>query len=344
MVKFTQTQEYVMRSKDIKLSSDLHETTKQGDIEFPIQYYMDDFSSLSNNVVPLHWHQQLEFFMVFEGKMEVQVLQDKIDLTEKQAILINPNILHGYRQGRNCSRALCPNIVFSSDLLGGRIESINSKYIAPIIMNRKLPCIIFRGKEEWERDILSLLDRLFSVLQKYGSFNEISRWSMLPFSAGQISTASYEMAVQDILNQIWQHIYAHREEIPMSDAGHNDIASSVRIQRMITFIEKNYQEHITLEEIASSADIGRSEAARCFQKYMEISPVGYLISYRIRQAQKYLRETVLTVEEISEMCGFSSPGYFTRVFKNAVSATPSQYRHSAGAGQTVWVNNADSGE
>lgn len=332
-----------MPFSNIELSSDLHETTRQGDADFPIQYYMDDFSRLSGHAIPLHWHQQLEFFLVFQGEMEVQVLQDKIHLTEGQAILINPNILHGYRQSPD-GRALCPNIVFSPILLGGKVEAINSKYIVPLTMNQNLPCVVFHGKEEWQKNLLILLDRLFSVLQRYGSCNEISRWPMLPFSASQITTDSYEMTVQDLLNQIWQSIYAHRGELPLAAASHNDLASSVRIQRMITFIEQNYQDHITLEEIASSADIGRSEAARCFQKYLDISPVGYLISYRIRQAQTYLRETVLTIEEISEKCGFSSPGYFTRVFKNAVSATPSQYRHSVHAGQNSWVNSADSGE
>ncbi len=319
-----------MSLNNIELSPDLHEMTRQGDMDFPIQYYMDDFSRLSGLSIPLHWHQQLEFFMVFQGEIEVQVLQDKIRLTEGQAILINPNILHGYRQGP-CGRALCPNVVFSPELLGGKIESINSKYIVPLTMNKNLPCMVFRGEEEWQKNILILLDRLFSVLQKYGSCNEISRWPILPFSANQISSVSYEMTVQDILNQIWQCIYAHREEIPLAAASHNDLASSVRIQRMITFIEKNYQKHITLEEIASSADVGRSEAARCFQKYMDMSPVGYLISYRIRQAQTFLRETVLTIEEISERCGFSSPGYFTRVFKSIVSVTPSQYRNPVNA-------------
>ena len=315
-----------MLEKNIKLSNDLHEMTKQGSSEFPIQYYMDDFSRMSENAVPLHWHQQLELFMVFEGEMEVQVLQEKIILEKGQAILVNPNILHGYRQSHSGIRSLCPNIVFSSDLISGRIEAVSTKYIQPLTMNIDLPCIIIHGENEWQKEILLYLDRLFSLLQKYCQPNEISHWPMLPFANKEISSPCYEMAVQNVLNRIWQIIFAHREEIPQTISGSHDLTSLVRMQKMLSFIEKHYQEHLTLEDIAASADIGRSEAARCFNKYMDASPVEYLISHRIREAQEYLRRTVLTIEEISEKCGFSSAGYFTRVFKNATAQTPSEYR------------------
>ena len=59
---------------------------------------------------------------------------------------------------------------------------------------------------------------------------------------------------------------------------------------------------------------------------ISLSPVSYLSDYRVRMAAKLLRTTGKTVIEVSEACGFSSPGYFGRVFKETLSTTPKAYQ------------------
>ena len=81
---------------------------------------------------------------------------------------------------------------------------------------------------------------------------------------------------------------------------------------MIQYIQKHFSEMITLEDLAASANISRSEAGRCFQKYYADTPMSYLIRYRLQQAQKFLLTSTLSVKEISCQCGFSDSSYFVK--------------------------------
>ena len=95
---------------------------------------------------------------------------------------------------------------------------------------------------------------------------------------------------------------------------------------MLSYIYGHYRENITLEDIAKAADINRSEAGRCFKRYMSCSPMDALIQYRLQVAHRLLNETTLTLEEISDSCGFHSTKYFSRRFRKEYGCPPSQYR------------------
>ena len=91
-------------------------------------------------------------------------------------------------------------------------------------------------------------------------------------------------------------------------------------------IFKSTSEMISLEDLAASANISRSEAGRCFQKYYADTPMSYLIRYRLQQAQRLLLTSTLSVKEISCKCGFSDSSYFVKVFRKHMKQTPSEYR------------------
>ena len=97
---------------------------------------------------------------------------------------------------------------------------------------------------------------------------------------------------------------------------------------MLTYIYENYAQTVTLEDIAASAHISRSEAGRCFKTYMGCSPVEALIRYRLQTARRLLSEKSLTLQEISAACGFNSANYFGRAFKKAYGYTPAQDREN----------------
>lgn len=84
--------------------------------------------------------------------------------------------------------------------------------------------------------------------------------------------------------------------------------------------------NITLEDIALSANISKSEALRCFKNYLNRSPIDYLINYRIHKACHLLLDTNLNISDICLECGFSSASYFNRVFKKNFKLSPREYR------------------
>ena len=63
-----------------------------------------------------------------------------------------------------------------------------------------------------------------------------------------------------------------------------------------------------------------------FKQYLNMSPIDYLNSFRLEKGMELLRQTDLSITEISSACGFSSPSYFAERFLMAKGCTPTQYR------------------
>ena len=136
----------------------------------------------------------------------------------------------------------------------------------------------------------------------------------------------YEMAVQRELNRIFELIFSNFESLPKFEATRININAQIRLQKMLSYIYKHYSEIVTLEDIAGAANISCSEAGRCFNAYMGCSPVNALIQYRLQIACRMLGDETLTLQEISDCCGFHSVNYFSRQFKQVYGYTPGRIR------------------
>ena len=95
---------------------------------------------------------------------------------------------------------------------------------------------------------------------------------------------------------------------------------------MTEYIQKHYNEKLTLEDIAASANISKTEALRCFSESTHTTPVGYLISYRLKCAEHLLRSTSVSVTDIALSTGFADCGYFCKTFKKKYKSSPLKYR------------------
>ena len=95
---------------------------------------------------------------------------------------------------------------------------------------------------------------------------------------------------------------------------------------MLQFIHLNYSRSISLDDIAEQAMVSKSTALNLFRKYLHITPVNYLINYRLKQAGQLLSKTEKKVSLISSETGFHNVDYFCRLFKKRYQLTPTKYR------------------
>ena len=99
----------------------------------------------------------------------------------------------------------------------------------------------------------------------------------------------------------------------------------------MAFIHENYARKISLEDIAASVYVSKNTALQIFREHIRLSPVAYLIGYRLERAAKLLTGG-MAVSRIAEKCGFESGTYFSRKFKEMYGCSPSEYRaRTAGA-------------
>lgn len=95
---------------------------------------------------------------------------------------------------------------------------------------------------------------------------------------------------------------------------------------MISFIYKNYNSKITLDEIAGSGNICRSKCCRIFSKYLMQSPIDFLNTYRLEMSRNMLSSTDKSITEIALSCGFNHLSYFSEMFQRQFKCTPSEYK------------------
>lgn len=97
-------------------------------------------------------------------------------------------------------------------------------------------------------------------------------------------------------------------------------------QKVKEFIQKNYYNDISVEDMAKNFHFSRNYLYMRFKKEYGVSPQTYLLKYRIEKAKELLKyEQNLTVGEIARAAGFRDPLYFSRVFHKMVGIPPSEF-------------------
>ena len=169
---------------------------------------------------------------------------------------------------------------------------------------------MFKNTCEWHNRVLELLSTLFYEISVDG-FNELK--------------------VRNILSEAWVIIleqvrHTLRENNCVNDA--NSSGNSVKL--MIQYIGAHYMEEISLNDIAASVNISKNTAMRYFAANIGVSPVDYLIKYRIGISCKMLRETSDKISHIAGCVGYENTSYFCRLFRKYVGVSPKKYREQSG--------------
>lgn len=98
------------------------------------------------------------------------------------------------------------------------------------------------------------------------------------------------------------------------------------IKNIMNFLNDNYNQKITLKQLAERFRVSESYISHQFAKDYNISPINYVIARRITQAKYALTNSDNTLAEISYAVGYDDVDHFTKLFIKHVGQTPSEYR------------------
>lgn len=103
--------------------------------------------------------------------------------------------------------------------------------------------------------------------------------------------------------------------------------SDYYIQEAIHYIEQNFQNNISIEEIAEVCGINRSYLGKIFRNSVGRSPQEFLMNYRMVKATELLKLTTLSIADIGNAVGYNNPLHFSRAFKNVYGISPREWRN-----------------
>lgn len=293
-----------MQIHDLQTDATGRELTERTADGFPCAYYDEKFSEFVTGEVPWHWHDEIELVYVVAGSTKVEVTQQSAVLSAGDAVFVNAGVLHKLTDVGDVDCHILNFVVYPSfmgDSLHGRIFQ---KYILPVINNQELPMFVFKHNVDWHK---TAIDFLVTAFTAYGK-----------------KAPRYEMKVQQNLIGFWVHFCEQQKDI-LSGKTISSV-SEERLQRALQFVHEHYHKHITVSDIGAAINVSESECFRLFNKAINITPVQYLLNYRLQVAANTLLETKEPITRIAHITGFNSSSYFSKRFSEKFGVTPNTFR------------------
>ena len=250
-----------------------------------------------------HWHDDIEWIHIVKGEMLYYINGKNILLKENDSLMVNRRLMHyGYANNNTDCDFIC--LLFQPEILFGN-NKLSNDYVQSVYNSDYSFLHIKCGTPEtdiYKKIIISL--------------NELHQSSF--------NNNDYDLSVQLLLLQLWNETYKYIQKNMVIKI---EETTDIKIQKeMVSFIQKHYNEDITLDEIALSGNVCRSRCCRIFQKYLKETPINYLNSYRLELASYLLTNSEYSITEIATACGFNSHSYFSKTFFTTYGIKPIEYR------------------
>ena len=102
--------------------------------------------------------------------------------------------------------------------------------------------------------------------------------------------------------------------------------SQPKLVELVTLMEANLHEPLTLDELAAHARLSRRQVERLFQRHLGCAPTRYYMDLRLARARQLLLQTEMPITDIALACGFVSPPHFTKCYHERQGRSPSEER------------------
>lgn len=266
--------------------------------EFPFRFF---FQPGYGNV-PHHWHEDIEIIYILDGTVKVGVNKNTYDLKVRDILIIAPGEVHYFLMNSEAGNRAVIQFrmsVYDSHLLSNEarktIRTLFTRciYLTPEnkihkLLEEQIKAIILEETEKQEGYKLFLRGKLYDLAG-----------TLIRYMPGELICIEKENR--------------HEERLE-------------RLDKVIQYVEANYQENINLEQISQVIGFSKYHFTRFFKEIMGMTFVDYINNFRIAKAEWYLLEGDYTILEVAMKSGFNSVKTFNRVFKQIKGCSPNMYR------------------
>lgn len=277
------------------------ETKFHSDSLFPYNTYLCSIP-LDFDYVPLHWHNEMEIIYIKKGKGQVVLDFETHYVEGGDIIIVIPGQLHEIMQLDNFSMEY-ENIIFSLDMLTSKYDdSLNDEFFVPLLSGSISFQHFITRDDEYYSDFSTCLNRADNICSSFPT--------------------GYKLALKGC---IFEFLYALMSHSSISQGNKTD-KNLDKIKSILKYIETNYQQNISIEEISDVCGFSTSHFMKFFKNNMGTSFVNYLNDYRLSMASRMLVSSQDNIIDIAADCGYDNLSYFNRIFKKKYGLTPKEYR------------------
>ncbi len=260
----------------------------------------------TDSEMPWHFHQEIEIVYFPKGLGRVCVNDFFESFNAGDILLIGSNIPHVYLYGKSYEKQKIPSITaayviqFSSELFNSQtLQLPEFQNIKTLFEKMKYGLKI---KQKWRKEFAEKIKQLSEC---EGVFQITCLIELLESIA---KSGSYKLISNNLPT-----------ETNVSD-------QKVRLQKLINFLQSNYNQEIRLDDVAKKANMNKSAFCRYFQQHFRKTFTEYLNELRIGYACKLLVNNKLSVSEIGFQVGYNNISYFIRQFRKQHNVSPLEYR------------------
>lgn len=276
--------------------------TEISQMDIPVYIEEENVHTKDTHANYAHWHNGVEIIVVQKGTFGCCVDGNGFELQKGDICFINQKQLH-YLCDFDDKDSKHKVLIIGNNMLTQN-PVIYENCIRPIIEDQEFAHIQFVGDGSNAAKLSEKIDAIESCMQK--------------------KELGYELEVVALVHQVFALLYRayHGEDVEKQEVDSNLYIQ----QKMNAFIHDNYMNVITLDDIASSGGVSRSQCIKLFKQYTNQPPIGYLNLYRLERSRELLRNTSDSIASIASQCSFSEQSYYNRLFLREYGITPLEYR------------------
>lgn len=279
--------------------------------EAPIKKISDFNISKHDFTCPmyLHGHNYMELDYVYKGSCNYYINNENrvICLKEKQMCIVNQNIVHGIEIFSK------EDIIIKCMIPFTYIETDPSNEIGQdIVMKKFLMHALNENRTKASYLVFDIVDTESMLEIMYHLFFEYMNQGM-----------GWRQSVKNYLSILFLHlIRIPKENICIAKEIEEE---NLNITKILNYIQINYQ-YITLKDIAKDLHFHENYLSRMIRQKTQQSFRELLCQIRLKEAEKLLLNTDLSVTQIAVKVGYHKPNFFYKLFKEHYGATPTEFR------------------
>lgn len=246
-----------------------------------------------------HWHTEFELVYVESGSIYISINNDKRMLFKGDMAICTSGDIH-YYESTNCSSNILL-LVFKPEFFG-----LPANWPAP----HYLASSFFKNNEIDYK----ILNRIKTLL--YQILGEMQKKNI-----------SYELFIKASIIELCASIIRYIPKNNLLATSSTKVFSKQKIiQDIIVYIENNFTEDISLQNLADEFNINSFNLSKSFNSITGCNLKTYINSLRVSKAESLISNTKKPLIDIAVECGFNSIRTFNRAYKSIKGYIPSSIR------------------